>query len=343
MTFEQDLIRRHLPHLAARSQGQGTPESETDVALLCAATAAVVRMDERLRAASPAVRTGWRARALLHEASASARLDEAFTEAHDLLLMDHHALDRLVDHDSQRAYQGLQMLRAVSRRHPRQLFTPRRLLAAARVRFRDRTDAPGYPEWLQERRADPSEILDVLARALEPAALAALRAEPALKGALAFLALWHRSGAADVLGGAPGRALATAWLRRVGLIGDMSFLPAIGFIGYANDYQPGDRRRWPGNFLEAVLRAADWQLSLLERLVRAEQRFSEWAKPLRATSNIARLAEFVISSAAVSPRAAAEALHLSHATVRRLVGELERKKLVREITGRDAFRLFAEA
>ena len=108
---------------------------EIDVAVLCTATAALVRLDERLLAASPAVRAGWLARAQLHEASATARLDDSFADPHDLLLMDHHSLDRLVDQGTQRAYQALQMLRAASRRHPRQLFTPLRLTAATRLRL----------------------------------------------------------------------------------------------------------------------------------------------------------------------------------------------------------------
>jgi len=303
----------------------------------------MVRVDERLKGASAGVRAGWMARALLHEASASARLDGAFAETQDLLLMDHHALDRLVDQPTQRAYQGLQMLRAVSRRHPRQLFTPRRLMATARLRLRSRSDDQGYPEWLQERRADLSEVQATLAKALDPAALSGLRARPALQGALEFLALWHRSGAARLLGGIGGRALTSAWLRRVGLTAEASCMASVGFLGRASDYQPLDHRRWPAHFLEAALRASDWQLSLLERLARAERRFAELARPSRSTSQILRLAEFVISSAAVSPRAAAEALGLTQTTVRRALAGFERAKLVREITGRDAFRLYTEA
>lgn len=340
MTFERDLISRYLPHLAAPGAG---PAERLDASLLCAATAAVVRVDERLRAASPAVRSGWMARALLHEATASARLDGAFAETRDLLLMDHHALDRLVDQATQRAFQVLHLLRAAARRHPRQLFTPRRLMAAARLRLKNRGEAAGAPDWLQERRADALEIQETLARALDPAALAALRHRPALQGALEFLVLWHRSGAADLLGGAPGRALASAWLRRVGLTTDASMMPALGFLGHAGDYQPLDARRWSSHFLEATVRGAEWQLSLLDRLARSERRFSELLTPARSTSQIPRLADFVISSAAVSPRGAAEALGLTQATVRRALGEFERAKLVEELTGRDAFRLYAAA
>lgn len=343
MTFERNLISRYLPHLLPPERAPGRSDEALDTALLCAATAAVVRVDERLKGASAAVRAGWMARALLHEAMASARLDGAFAETRDLLLMDHHALDRLVDQPTQRAYQGLQLLRAVSRRHPRQLFTPRRLMATVRLRLRSRTDTQANPEWLQERRADLSEVQAALAKALDPAALSRLRTRPALQGAFEFLALWHRCGAAGLLGGVGGRALASAWLRRVGLTDEASCMTSIGFLGHASDYQPLDRRRWPAHFLEATLRASDWQLSLLERLARAERRFAELMKPSRSTSQIPRLADFVISFPAVSARAASEVLGLTQTTVRRALAEFEHAKLVQEITGRDAFRLYAEA
>lgn len=343
MTFERDPISRYLPRLPPPKRATGGLDEAIDVSLLCAATAAAVRVDERLKGASAAVRTGWMARTLLHEAAASARLDGVFAETRDLLLMDHHALDRLVDQATQRAYHALQLLRAVSRRHPRQLFTPRRLMATIRLRLRSRSDAQGYPEWLQERRAEVSEIQVALAKALDPVALSGLRTRPALQGALEFLAFWHHSGAADLLGGIGGRALASAWLRRTELTTEASFMASIGFLGHASDYQPLDRRRWPAHFLDAALRASDWQLSLLERLARTERRFAELTKPSRSTSQSQRLADFVISLAAVSPRVAAEALGLTQATVRRALAEFERAKLVQEITGRDAFRLFVEA
>jgi len=344
MSFEQELIARYLPARLATSRSVSPAGTEPDhTAVLCAATAAIVRVDERLRAASPAVRAGWLVRAHLHEASASARLDEAFADPHDLLLMDHHALDRLVDQNTQRAYQVLQMLRAAARRHPRQLFTPRRLIAAARLRLRDRSGTRAFPEWLEQRRADPSEVFPVLQKALDPAMLAGLRGQPALKGALEFLTVWHTSGAADVIGGSPGRALATAWLRRIGLITEASFLPALGFLGYASEYRPGDRPAWPRLFLEAAVRAADWQLALLQRLCHAEQRFLSGVRPGRTSSHLPALAALVLASAAVSARGAAATLGISGAAARRLLSHLERQAMIREITGREAFRLFAEA
>ncbi|MSP49956.1 MAG: hypothetical protein EXQ95_11615 [Alphaproteobacteria bacterium] len=343
MSFERDLISRRILPRGPSSGPIASPRPPLDTTLLCAATAALVRVDERLQGGSAAVRAGWLARAYLHEASASARLDEAFTDAHDLLLMDHDALDRLVDQDTQRAHQALRMLRAAARRHPRQLFTPRRLIAATRFRLRDRREADGYPDWLEERRADPTEIRQTLAKALDPAALAALRSLPALEGASGFLALWHRSGAADLIGGAAGRTLATAWLRRVGLIGEASFLPAIGFLGHSSDYRPDDPGRWPNLFLEAAHRSAEWQLALLQRLARAERRFREGARAQRATSHLPALVDLILASPAVSPRSAAGALGLSIAAARRLLVQLESRKLIREITGRGAFRLFTEA
>lgn len=317
-------------------------EKAVDPGLLCASAVSLVRVDERLGAASAAVRAGWLARASLHEASATARLDEAFADAHDLLLVDHDALDRLVDRDTQRAHQALQMLRAASRRSPRQLFTPRRLLAAARLRLRDRGKAEGYPSWLDGYRNDLAEIQEVLGKALDPQALSDMRRLPAVQGAAEFVVRWHRSGAGALLGGAPGRALACAWVRRVGLVREAVFMPAIGFLGRAADYRPDEKRSWPESFFEAAIRSAEWQLELLQRLNRLESRIYDWAKPQRSTSRLPALADLVISMPAISARSAAERLGVTPVAARRLLQQLEHAKLVRETTGRSAFRLYTE-
>ena len=344
MSFETDLIERYLPkrrEATAAVDGR-MPAPADDMALFCAATAAVVRLDERVRAASPVIRAGWTARALLHEAAASARLDEAFAEVHDLVLMDHDALDRLVDQGAQQAYQTLNLLRAVGRRHPRQLFTPRRLLAAARVRLRGRADDAGYPEWLESRRAAPQEIRTALERALAPAALAELRARPVLVAAGEFLTLWHGSGASEAIGGAAGRALTGAWLRRAGLIDQTSFLPAVGFLGHAADYRPDQKQRWLASFHEASLRGAEWGLAMLSGLLRAERRLRDGARPERASSRLPALIDLILISPAVSAGGVAKALKITQISARRLLDHLQDRNLIWEITGRGSFRLFSE-
>src|SRR3954470_2057681 len=67
--------------------------------LLADATASLVRLDEKLRAAREPIRTGWQARALLHEATASARLENIYVSVDDLLLYRLHTLDRPADQE----------------------------------------------------------------------------------------------------------------------------------------------------------------------------------------------------------------------------------------------------
>lgn len=299
-----------------------------------------MRLDERVRASSPAVRAGWMARALLHEASASARLDDVFVEAHELLMMDQEAPDGLASQDTQRAYQGLQLLRAVGWRHPNQLLTPRCLLAAARVRLRDRLDVSGYPEWLVSRRAEPGEIREALEKALDPADLAALRRLPPLVGAAGFLVLWHRSGAADLLGGIAGRALAGVWLRREAG-GFRTFLPGAGFIGQAAAYRPAAGDPWIGAFLEAAVRAADWGLDQLAALQMAERWLAEAVDLKRTRGHVPALLALLVSSPAISPRGVTETLGIAPMSARRLLDRLQRQHAIREITGPNSFRLFS--
>lgn len=308
--------------------------------LLAKAADVAARLGERVGAASPAIRAGWSSRALLHEASASARLDEVFVEANDLLLMDQDAPDRLVDQDIQRAYQGFRLLQAVDRRHPRQLFTPRRLIAAARLRLRDRQEISGYPEWIEARRSDPTEIRMALTKALDPASLASLRAQAPLVGAARLLGLWHGSGASDLLGGAPGRALAGAWMRRdlPGLPG--TSLPASGFLGHAGDYRPEPTRRWIGAYLEATLRSSAWGMALVEALRRADSRLRAEAPASRSSSRLPALIDLLISRPALSARRAADILGITPMSARRILDRLESRNLIREITGNASFRLY---
>jgi hypothetical protein len=310
------------------------------VSLLAEATAAAVRLDQSVAMASPLVRIGWHARAHLNEASATARLDEIFIEADDLLLLDHDRLDRLVDQETRAALSGLHLLRSVARRSPRQLFTPRRLLATIRLRLRDRSDAAGLPEWLKHRRADPEEIRRALSRALDPSAISELSSLPGLVGAALLLARWHETGAADLLGGIPGRVLAGAWMRR-GEGGQGTFLPAIGFVGHAAEYRPSGTEEWVVEFLEAALRSASRGTGWLLALSRAAERLGAGARPRRSSSHLAAVAELVVENAAVSARQVADILGIAPMTARRLIGQLVGARLVKEITGKASFKLYA--
>src|ERR1051326_9272554 len=165
------------------------------LASLCAATAAIARLDERLRMAEAPLATGWLPRALLKEAVASARLSGLYIQEEDLLLLDHDTLDRAPDQALGQAHHLLQMLRSVARRSPRQLFTPLRLIAATRRRLAPpRQGVSPLPPWLEDRRVDPSEMIRALHAALERDAVRRWEGLPPVLGATEMLGRWHAVG-----------------------------------------------------------------------------------------------------------------------------------------------------
>lgn len=314
-----------------------------DVVLLCETTAALARLDERLRASRPPVRAGWIARALLQEAAASARLDEVFVEARDLLLFENDLLLRLSDHDVLAAHRGLTLLRAAARRDARRLFTARRLMAAARLRLGGAAVEASGPLWLRERlaaqRADPEEVRACVSRALDPLALETFRLVPPLVGAAGFLARWHDVGAGDAIGGTIGRALAAAWLRRAGLLRLPVALPASGFIGHAAAYQPRATERWTNALLAATARGAGWGLALLERLERADRLSHDALVPQRVSSRLPEAIDLLLSAPGVTVAGMARALGVSGTAARGLLRRIEARHPVAELTGRGSFRL----
>jgi hypothetical protein len=316
-----------------------------DIVRLCDATAALVRLDERLGASRDPVRTGWLARALLHEAAASARLDEVFVESRDLLLFEHDLLLRLSDHDVLAAHRGLVFLRAAARRDPRQLFTTRRLMAAARMRLRGRPIEAGGPLWLrerlEERRVDPEELRASASRALDPLALQTFRLAPALVGAAGFLARWHETGAGGAIGGTVGRGLAAAWLRRTDLLRHPAALPASGFLGHAAEYDARSGERWTNAFLAAAQRGADWGLALIGRLERADRVLREELAVKRSTSRLPQAADLLLASPGVTVAGMARALSVTDTAARGLLRRIEARHPLTELTGRESFRLFA--
>jgi len=316
-----------------------------DIVLLCEATAALVRLDERVDASSAPVRAGWLARALLHEAAACARLSEVFIEAQDLLLFEQDLLLRLSDHDVLAAHRGLVFLRAAARRDPRHLFTPRRLMAAARMRFRGAADDASGAAWVQdrpERRCTDSEGVRVsLGQALDSHALQGLRGSPPLAGAAGFLARWHEVCADRAVGRTIGLGLAGSWLRREGLLRSPVALPASGFVGHAAEYMPEAGEEWTNRFAAAALRGAAWGLGLVGRLERAERVLREALAPRRVTSRLPEAVDLLISSPGITAAGMARALTISGAAARGLLHRIEACHPLTELTGRGSFRLFA--
>ena len=303
--------------------------------------ASVVRLDERLAAAPQPVRAGWMNRALIYEATASLRLDGSYVSAHDLVLRLNDTLDRAPDQDIQRAADIHAMLSTLIRRNPRHLFNPRRVLALTRLRLQSHVVHPELPDWLQSRMRTPEDMRDALEEALQPSLVSACEALPPLHAAAEIIATWHRSRAADCIGAAAGRALAMAWLHRAGLTSSFCFLPSIGFLGAASEYRPDLKVSWDGLFLKACLRAAEWGFKLHSHLILAHRRLHEAERQLRSTSHMAALIELLISAPAVSATGASRSLDITPHAARAMLRSLEERRLVREVTGRGSFRLYA--
>ena len=313
-----------------------------DLALLTAVTAAVARLDERLAQAPAAVAQGWRARMLIEEAAASARLNGDHADATDLLLFEADALDGIPSAVLSRALLILQMLRAIARRSPRQLFTPRRLIAFGRLRLSGPEGDPApLPAWLAERLGPPEEIARSLGRALDPRRIAAWQAAPALMAAADLVAGWHDSGAADRIGAAPGRALAAVWLIRAGLTTGLTVMPSVGFTRHAATYRPEGGPAWTRAFLEAVMRMAGRGLELQAGLAGCHGRLMAAAAGRRQNSRMPAVAELLVAEPAVHGRQVAERLGMTGNGARLALDALHGRGLIREISGRDAFRVFA--
>jgi hypothetical protein len=263
---------------------EGSPESGEALApqvwaLLVAASVALVRLDERINRASPAVKSGWLSRALIHEATASLRLEGCYVRPQDLMLSVCSSLDRPGDLDLGRVVNAHQMLLSLARRNPKNLFQSRRLIALTRLRLRGGSNSsdPRLPVWLLERMQNTEASRIAIEDALAPYAVAAWQRQPALAACAGVLSRWHNSGAASCIGGASGRALAMAWACRAGLVSGYWLMPSIGFLGRAADYRPDNEAGWTGLFLRAVIEAAEWGLKLESHLRATHHRLLEMA------------------------------------------------------------------
>ena len=307
------------------------------------ASISLARLDERLKHSPDAVRAGWKARAFIHEAAASAWLDGVYVAAQDLTLILSDTPDRTPDQDLGRAMDIHRMLQAMNRRNPGHLFSPPRLIALTRLRLRGRMRQPSLPDWLQQRLGDPEAMRAAIHDALRPESVTFWRTLSPLDAAAEIIAAWRTSGAADAIGPAAGRALAMAWVHRAGLTSDYYLLPSIGFLGHAQDFRPDLELGWPDLFMAACGRAADWGLKLHAHLSAAHRRLHEAAPRQRSTSSMTALIDLLVSTPALSSRRAADALHITAHAARRMFDGLEKKGLVHELTGRGAFRLYTPA
>jgi HTH DNA binding domain len=319
--------------------GMSVPED--DWQRLLQTTVTMARFDERLAHVPASVREGWSRRALVHEAVASLRLDGVYVTTEDLFMVTADSLDRAGDQNLIKAVRIHQMLEALLRRNPNNLFKADRLIALSRLRTRTGLSLDSrLPAWLRESIAHPEELKPTLQDALDPDAVANWRRLPALVGCASVLARWHNSGAADRINGASGRALAMAWAYRAGLTSGYHCLPAIGFLSNAADYRPDLEGRWQGLFLQAATRASEWSVKLLSHLTAVHRRIREYAPAEKSTSRMMALVEMLVSRPVVSPRSAARELKVTTHGARAMLKDLEGRGLVREMTGRGSYRLY---
>jgi hypothetical protein len=134
-----------------------------------------------------------------------------------------------------------------------------------------------------------------------------------------------------------------AWLYRAGLTSSYSFLPSVGFLGAASEYRPDFAVSWPEKFLTACGRAAEWGFKLHSHLTLAHSRLQDAAPQRRSTSHMAALIDLLISTPAVSASAVSRSLDIKPYAARTMLHALEDRGLVREMTGRGSFRLYAAA
>jgi Fic family protein len=182
-----------------------------------------------------------------------------------------------------------------------------------------------------------------LEEALPPSVVSGWEALPPVNAAAEIIANWHKSRAKDCIGAAAGRALAMAWLYRAGLTSFYYLLPSVGFLGAASEYRPDFAVSWPEIFMKACGRAAEWGFKLHSHLTLAHRRLREAASRKRSTSHMAALIELLISTPAVSATGASRSLDITPHAARAMLRSLEERRLVREVTGRGSFRLYAAA
>jgi hypothetical protein len=313
------------------------PDRDGVVAAMEAAAAGLARLDERLGAAPPAVTEGWSRRMALEEASASARLDGEWSDAEDLLLAEAGVLDGPPGPQLGATLRVLDMVRLAQRRRPRSFWTPGRL---ARVMDALPGDAAAD---LTGRGLDQmwrGQVWRGLQRVLAADRIAAWKGRGALLGAADILRAWHDEGLAGLLGATPGRLLAAAWPWRLGTTRILALPVSWGFVGLANGYAP-ESPDWDRFFLEAAARGSRRGGDLLDRLVRSHARLAEGARGQRSSSRLPLLADLLTRQPAVSTRQAAEALGTSRQGALNLLQELRAAGLVREISGRRSYWVWA--
>lgn len=210
-------------------------------------------------AALPApVRSGFLRSALLGDVAMSARLDHQVISSWELVAAD---LDAYAGAPPIEILASLRLLNGsrAAYRLAGSLFRPGRIELILRrphlAGLRDMGDDL-LSQWMDERGFDPDDVRDLQRRLFSPALIEALRRLDPLTGALAWLWLWHRTGAASIWTGAAGRILANRWLFERGLFpAPLPFL-ASAFQGAASSYRP-----WSTGWLQGAVPALTQRLA----------------------------------------------------------------------------------
>lgn len=329
----------HRPPLLA----PGTDELGALAGPLLEATMALVRLDERLTAAPAPVRDGWLARAMIAEAAASLVLDGHMADPLLLRIADADVYRAGLDEESADQAVVLHFVRAGATRSVRHMFTSRRLLASLRLPKKYRRKGEFIPDWPITVGADSRQFVEALDSVLTAENLTAWGALPPLLAAASIMTAWHNGRASEIISGAPGRVLATAWLRRQGLLAGGWYVPAVGFRGARADWTPGSGTSWPERLLAAAQRSAEWGLALHRNLAASHAELQRVCVDKSSASKLPQLVDAFIARPALTIAAAAATLGISRRGAAGLVADLHGRvpDLVRELTGCDAFRLYS--
>lgn len=312
-------------------------ELDASLTALTGATALLARLDERLNGLPDFIRDGWIARMLLEEAAASARLEGWIVDVERLLLLSLHAAVGAPDPHEAQALHLLDMLRAVSRRSPRQLFTARRISALAFARERNRTLGP--VEWVEMLPDKGRSSVEALRDYFDGFSWSSYGRQPAVGASADMLARWHRCGTGAAVGGAAGRAMANAALVRLGLCGRLLPCISIGFLGEAWSYRPG-KSDWPYHFSAAAERGARRGLELAARLQNRHEALTRHFRTRRQERHLGAAVAHLIAMPAVAARGLAGSIGITQRSALSLLMDLADAGLLRDLTRRGSYRVF---
>ncbi|SOC30457.1 Protein of unknown function [Thalassospira xiamenensis] len=314
------------------------------------ATQAITKLNESLRLAPERVREGWIERAVLAEAVSSARLSGDYVIPEDLRLVAFDAYDGPISNEMSRTADLLPFLRVASRRSPRQMFTPLRLVAMTRLRLKAKSGTGFQTSWIstgQREQRDFDDIRYGLEEVFSPENVSRWKSIPPLMAAAEILYLWNTSGCDEMISPEAGRVLASAWLARSGLTEKAWVMISTGFHEDVFSFSPGPDSRWHRKFARGVELGCLGTYALLNRLEAAHRAFEEVDFSMRSSSNLPRVVDLLFKRIAVTTSTASTELGISSracaSILERLLHDgpkIKERPVVQELTGRSSFRVY---